>query len=35
MGSSVYDRDGNDLSQRGLYIDLPAWGFNVFEVTVL
>jgi hypothetical protein len=35
MGGSAYDRDGSNLSRRGLYLDLPAWGFNVFEVTVL
>lgn len=32
MGSSVYDRVGVDLSSRGLFLDLPAWGFNVFDV---
>ena len=30
----VYERDGSDLLQKGLYLDLPAWGFNVFEVKV-
>jgi hypothetical protein len=28
-----YDRAGDDLAQRGLYLDLPAWGHHVFEVT--
>jgi hypothetical protein len=32
MGSEVYGRQGDDLSTRGLYLDLPAWGYNVFEV---
>lgn len=27
-----YDRPGNDLISRGLYLDLPAWGFHVFEL---
>ena len=29
---SAYDRQGADLSSRGLYLDLPAWGYNVFDV---
>jgi hypothetical protein len=26
----VYDRDGNDLQSRGLYLDVPAWQSHVF-----
>jgi hypothetical protein len=33
MGSASYDRDGSDLQARGLFLDLPAWGFHVFDVT--
>jgi Alpha amylase, catalytic domain len=32
MGLSVYGRQGADLSTRGLYLDLPAWGYNVFDL---
>jgi hypothetical protein len=32
-GPVTYDRDGSELVSRGLYLDLPAWGFHVFEVT--
>ncbi len=32
MGSACYERHGNDLSSRGLYLDLPAWGYHVFQV---
>ncbi|HTS02389.1 MAG TPA: alpha-amylase family glycosyl hydrolase [Thermoanaerobaculia bacterium] len=32
MGESVYDRAGGDLSERGLYLDVPAWGHHVFDV---
>jgi hypothetical protein len=32
MGPACYDRDGNDLISSGLYLDLPAWGYHVFEV---
>lgn len=28
-----YQRDGSDLTRRGLYLDMPAWGHHVFEVT--
>jgi hypothetical protein len=28
-----YERDGTDLLRRGLYLDMPAWGHHVFEVT--
>jgi hypothetical protein len=28
-------RDGSDLESRGLYLDLPAYGAHVFEVTAL
>jgi glycosidase len=32
MGSEVYDRDGNELVDRGLYIDHAPWHFNVFAL---
>jgi hypothetical protein len=32
MGPAEYDRDGNDLASRGLYVDLPPWGYHVFAV---
>jgi hypothetical protein len=28
-----YERDGAGLSRRGLYLDMPAWGHHVFEVS--
>jgi len=28
-----YKRHGADLWRRGLYLDLPPWGYHVFEVT--
>ena len=33
MGSARYQRDGDDVASRGLYLDLAAWGYHVFEVT--
>ena len=32
MGSAVYDRNGDDLLNRGLYLDMPAWGYHLFSV---
>ena len=34
MGTEVYDRDGSELVDRGLYIDHAPWHFNVFELRV-
>jgi len=33
MGPASFDRDGNDVVSRGLYLDLPPWGYHVFELT--
>ncbi len=32
MSEAVYDRSGDDLVTQGLYLDLPPWGYHVFEV---
>ncbi len=32
LGPAVYDRETDDLSTRGLYLDLLPWGYHVFEV---
>ncbi len=32
MGAESYDRRGEDLLAAGLYLDLPAWGYHVFEL---
>ena len=34
-GPESHDRDGTELVSHGLYLDLPAWAFHVFELTVL
>ncbi|HEV3165223.1 MAG TPA: alpha-amylase family glycosyl hydrolase [Isosphaeraceae bacterium] len=31
MSPASYDKSGDDLLARGLYLDMPAWGFHVFE----
>jgi glycosidase len=35
MGSARYDRAGNDMISRGLYLDLQPWGYHVFEVKIV
>jgi hypothetical protein len=32
MGSAIYERDGSDVTSRGLYLDMPAWSYHVFEI---
>ncbi len=32
MSEADYDRDGTDLFERGLYLDLCAWHYHVFHV---
>jgi hypothetical protein len=32
MGPAAYDHNGSDVAARGLYLDLPPWGYHVFEV---
>jgi hypothetical protein len=31
MGSASFDRQGDKILSRGLYLDVPAWGHQVFE----
>ncbi len=32
MSDAAYERDGTDLIARGLYLDLAAWQFHVFQL---
>ena len=32
LGQARYDRDGESLLAPGLYLDIPGWGYHVFEV---
>jgi Alpha amylase, catalytic domain len=34
MGNIFYDRNGNEILSGGIYLDLPAWGFHIFDVSV-
>jgi len=33
-GPASYERDGNNLHSEGLYLDMPAWGYHVFEMSL-
>lgn len=33
LGDARYEREGRTLAREGLYLDLPAWGYNVFKVS--
>jgi glycosidase len=32
FSNATFERDGNDLRSRGLYLDMPAWGYSVFSL---
>ena len=32
LGNFVYDREGNDLASRGLYLDIPGWHYHLFDI---
>src|SRR5262249_11131431 len=33
MGDALFSECGDELLSRGLYLDLPPWGYHVFELT--
>lgn len=35
LGSEIYEREGRELSDPGLYIDLAAWRYNVFRLEAI
>jgi hypothetical protein len=32
LGDARYEREGDALAARGLYLDLPPWGYHAFDV---
>lgn len=32
MGTDLYERDGEELAARGLFLDLTAWAYHIFDV---
>ncbi len=35
LGAVSYERFGDEMRTRGLYLDMAAWGYHVFEVLPL
>ncbi len=35
LSGAVYERDGNDLQSRGLYLDLAPWQYHLFQLAEL
>jgi hypothetical protein len=34
MSDAIYDRQGNEVLSGGIYLDMPAWAYHIFEVTI-
>jgi hypothetical protein len=32
LSSTCYIREGNDLPERGLYLDMQPWSYHVFDL---
>jgi len=32
MGTAIYQRGGGELAAQGLYLDMPAWAYHVFDI---
>ncbi len=35
LSAAGYERQGADLTSRGLYLDMPAWGYHLFDFSPL
>ncbi len=35
LNTACYEREGSRLLAEGLYVDLPAYGYHVFEITFM
>ena len=33
MTQEAFERDGRDIAERGLYLDVPRWGYHVFHLS--
>ena len=33
LGPAVYERQGTEMANDGLFLDMPAWGYHVFELS--
>jgi glycosidase len=32
IGTAAYEKSGDDLVMHGLYLDMPAWAYNIFDL---
>ena len=32
IGTAFFVRTGEELAAQGLYLDLPAWGYHIFDM---
>ena len=35
VSGEVYDREGNEMRDSGLYVDLAPWQFHIFQMCAL
>ena len=35
MSDAVYERDGKEMREKGLYLEMKGWGYGVYEITRL
>jgi len=35
MGHEAYERDGDELNDRGMFLDLGPWGYHIFRIKAL
>jgi hypothetical protein len=35
MSSAIYVRNGGELRSKGIYLDLPAWDYHLFEISLV
>jgi glycosidase len=35
MNPNQYERDGEELLSRGIFLDMPGWGYHLFEMTAI
>jgi hypothetical protein len=34
LSAAVYEREGKDLLERGLYLDIGPWSYHIFNLEV-
>jgi hypothetical protein len=34
MSAAIYDREGDKMLSEGLYLDMTAWGYHIFDLSM-